>query len=68
MNQKLKEDLLEAKRKLYHALLCMPNEYLESSESDLHLMDVLVKDGQIQGLLDRRMEKDVARWHKQNNR
>ncbi len=50
--QEFRKDLKEAKRKLYHLLLTMPRDQLESSESDADLCFALAKDPQMQEVSD----------------
>ena len=50
MSDSIKQEILEAKKKLYSVYLTTPPP--EFSESDLNIMDALVKDDQIQLLFE----------------
>lgn len=58
--QAFMRELQVAKCKLYRAILQMPNDYLEQSESDLDLMGLLLKDPQIREVLDAKMRPSAA--------
>lgn len=58
--QAFRDDLKKAKCKLYHAILQMPNDYLEQSEPDLDLMGVLSKDPQIREILNAKLRPNAA--------
>lgn len=53
-----REDLIDAKRRLYSELLKVPPDQL--TDSDLDVMTALVKDDDIQRILDRRMKAEKA--------
>lgn len=51
-----REDLIESKCRLYHELLKVPPDQL--TDSDLDMMATLMKDADIQRILDRHMKAE----------